>query len=102
MHAASRHGTPNSMSFPKDDEVSCEVRRGHQSGVEPHSTEVNFSYLRKLFKPLGHSGYNSYSQHDEKFIKKCITYSFTATDYTMPKLSLIKTRLSIDRDNLNC
>ena len=26
MHAASRHGTPNSTSLPKDDEVSCEVR----------------------------------------------------------------------------
>ena len=26
MHAASRHGTPNLTSLPKDDEVSCEVR----------------------------------------------------------------------------
>ena len=26
MHTASRHGTPNLTSLPKDDEVSCEVR----------------------------------------------------------------------------
>ena len=49
MRSAVRDRTPSLTSLPKDDEVICEVRppRFYPSGVQPHSTEINFSHLTK-------------------------------------------------------